>query len=44
MEDSMASADVALSEDDLARLDAAAPMGSTAGTRYREPMMKMVRI
>ena len=44
LEDSMASADVALSAEDLAKLDAAAPAGETAGPRYHEPMMKMVRI
>ncbi|MBC2778367.1 aldo/keto reductase [Parasphingopyxis marina] len=44
MEDSMAAANIALGADDLAKLDAAAAMGSTAGTRYREPMMKMVRL
>lgn len=44
LEDSMAAVDVALSEDDLATLDAAAPAGETAGPRYHEPMMKMVRI
>ncbi|QLC21019.1 aldo/keto reductase [Parasphingopyxis sp. CP4] len=44
LEDSMASADVSLSDDDLAKLDAAAPAGETAGPRYHEPMMKMVRI
>jgi len=44
LEDSMAAADVALSEDDLATLDAAAPAGETAGPRYHERMMKTVRI
>lgn len=44
LEDSMAAVDVALSESDLATLDAAAPRGGTAGTRYRAPMMAMVRI
>lgn len=44
LEDSMAAADVVLSADDLATLDAAAPTGETAGPRYQEPMMKMVRI
>lgn len=44
LEDSMASADVALSAEDLAKLDAAAPAGETAGPRYHAPMMKMVRI
>jgi aryl-alcohol dehydrogenase-like predicted oxidoreductase len=44
LEDSMAACEVALSDDDLATLDAAAPAGETAGPRYHEPMMKMVRI
>lgn len=44
LEDSMAAADVSLSEDDLAALDAAAPRGATAGPRYRAEMMRMVRI
>ena len=44
MRDSMAAADVALNDDDLAKLDAAAPRGGTAGPRYQEPMMKMVRL
>ncbi|NNC73287.1 MAG: aldo/keto reductase [Sphingomonadaceae bacterium] len=44
LEDSMAAVDVALSEDDLATIDKAAPLGETSGPRYHEPMMKMVRI
>ncbi len=44
MEDSIASVDVALSADDLAALEAAAPVGETAGPRYGERGMKMVRI
>lgn len=44
LEDSMAAANVGLSDDDLAKLDAAAPAGETAGLRYQAPMMKMVRI
>ena len=44
LEDSMAAVHVSLSDDDLAKLDAAAPAGQTAGPRYLEPMMKMVRI
>lgn len=44
LEDSMAAVDVALSEGDLTTLDAVAPAGETAGQRYHEPMMKMVRI
>ncbi len=44
LEDSMAATDVLLTADDLATLDNAAPRGATAGPRYHEPMMKMVRI
>jgi aryl-alcohol dehydrogenase-like predicted oxidoreductase len=44
LENSMAAVDVALSADDLATLDAAAPRGGTAGPRYREQMMAMVRL
>lgn len=44
LEDSMAAADLALSEDDMTRLNEAAPIGSTAGKRYGEAMMKMVRL
>lgn len=44
LEDSMAAVDVELSGEDLAALDTAAPVGETAGPRYHEPMMKMVRI
>lgn len=44
MEDSVAAVDVALTEDDLSALDAASPRGSTAGPRYAERGMKMVRI
>lgn len=44
LEDSMAAADVVLTADDLARLDAAAPRGGTAGPRYGERMMAMVRL
>ncbi len=44
LEDSMASIDVQLSDGDLATLDEAAPVGETAGLRYREAMMRMVRI
>lgn len=43
LEDSMASADLILSAQDLAELDAAAPIGGTAGPRYGDAMMKMVR-
>lgn len=44
LEDSMAAADVVLTADDLTRLDAAAPRGGTAGPRYGERMMAMVRL
>lgn len=44
MNDSMSAAEVTLSADDLARLDAAAPRGGTAGPRYGEQMMRMVRL
>lgn len=44
LEDSMAAADVVLTADDLDRLDAAAPRGGTAGPRYGERMMAMVRL
>ncbi|WP_438730988.1 aldo/keto reductase [Parasphingorhabdus sp. DH2-15] len=43
LEDSMASADLVLTSEDLTELDAAAPVGGTAGPRYGEAMMKMVR-
>jgi aryl-alcohol dehydrogenase-like predicted oxidoreductase len=44
LEDSMAAVTVKLSEADLNALDAAAPAGETAGPRYGEMGMKMVRI
>jgi aryl-alcohol dehydrogenase-like predicted oxidoreductase len=44
MEDSVAAANVTLSTDDLATLNAAAPVGATAGPRYGEMGMKMVRL
>ena len=44
MEDSVLAADLVLSADDLAALDAASPKGGTAGPRYGEQGMKMVRI
>jgi aryl-alcohol dehydrogenase-like predicted oxidoreductase len=44
MEDSVAGADVSLTADDLAKLNAAAPVGATAGPRYGEMGMKMVRL
>lgn len=44
MEDSVAAADLTLTAAEIATLDAAAPRGSTAGPRYPEASMKMVRI
>lgn len=44
MADSVAAADLELTAEDLARLDAAAPRGATAGPRYGEQGMKMVRL
>ncbi|HEU0043193.1 aldo/keto reductase [Sphingomonas sp.] len=44
MRDSLEAYKVALTEQDLADLDAAAPRGGTAGPRYGERGMKMVRL
>ena len=44
MEDSAKSADVKLDADDMAILEKAAPRGGTAGLRYGEAGMKMVRL
>ena len=44
MRDSMGAAAVALTQEDMAALDAAAPFGGTAGPRYAERGMRMVRI
>ncbi len=44
MEDSAGAPDVTLDAGDLAALEAAAPRGGTAGPRYGERGMKMVRI
>lgn len=44
MEDSIAAADVTLTTADIATLNAAAPVGATAGPRYGEMGMKMVRL
>jgi aryl-alcohol dehydrogenase-like predicted oxidoreductase len=44
MEDSAKAADVKLDADDIAKLEAAAPRGGTAGPRYSERGMKMVRL
>lgn len=43
LEGSAAAADVELSAEDMADLDAAAPRGGTAGPRYAERGMRMVR-
>ena len=44
MEDSVAAADVTLTAADIVTLNAAAPVGATAGPRYGEAGMKMVRL
>ena len=44
MEDSAGAPDVKLDADDLAKLNAAAPVGATAGPRYSEAGMRMVRL
>jgi aryl-alcohol dehydrogenase-like predicted oxidoreductase len=44
MRDSAGSPDVTLTDADLATIEAAAPSGGTAGPRYAERGMKMVRI
>ena len=44
MRDSVGAYKVALTEQDIAQLDAAAPKGGTAGPRYGERGMRMVRI
>ena len=44
MEDSAGAVEVTLGSDDLAVLEAAAPRGGTAGPRYGERAMKMVRL
>jgi aryl-alcohol dehydrogenase-like predicted oxidoreductase len=44
MEDSAKAADVVLDAGDLEKLEAAAPRGGTAGPRYGERGMKMVRL
>lgn len=44
LEDSMGAVEVVLTAQDLADLDAAAPRGGTAGPRYSERMMAMVRL
>jgi aryl-alcohol dehydrogenase-like predicted oxidoreductase len=44
MSDSAKGADINLSSDDIAILEAAAPLGGTAGPRYGEQGMRMVRL
>ena len=44
MQDSVAAADVTLTANDLAALEAAAPRGATAGERYNAAGMSMVRL
>ena len=44
MEDSAGAPGITLDADDLAKLDAAAPRGGTAGPRYGEMGMRMVRL
>lgn len=44
MQDSVAAADLELTPDDLADLDAAVPPGAAQGPRYREAGMRMVRL
>ncbi len=44
LEDSMAAVEINLSQDNLEKLDEAAPLGGTAGARYGDAMMKMVRV
>lgn len=44
LEDSAGAIEVTLSADDLAALDRAAPRGRTAGPRYGEQAMRMVRV
>ena len=44
LEDSMKAAELVLSAEELARLDAASPRGGTAGPRYGERAMAMTRL
>ena len=44
MEDSIGAVDVALTANDLAAIEAAAPKGGTSGPRYGEIGMRMVRL
>ncbi|MGH3006876.1 MAG: aldo/keto reductase [Gaiellaceae bacterium] len=44
LEENIAAAEIELSDDELARIDEAAPIGSTAGDRYDEAGMKAVHM
>jgi aryl-alcohol dehydrogenase-like predicted oxidoreductase len=44
LEENVAASSIALSGDDLARIDAVAPKGVAAGTRYPESMMRFVNM
>ena len=44
LEENAGAAAIKLDAADLARIDAAMPPGSAAGSRYPEPMMKSVHI
>jgi len=42
LEESLGALEIALSPEDLARLEAAVPADAVAGTRYGEPQMRML--
>jgi aryl-alcohol dehydrogenase-like predicted oxidoreductase len=42
LQENAAAVDVVLSEDELVRIDAVFPVGAAAGTRYPEPMMRLL--
>ncbi|HKN58747.1 MAG TPA: aldo/keto reductase, partial [Gemmatimonadaceae bacterium] len=44
VEENFSALDIVLSENDLLRIDAAAPKGATAGERYAEGGMKTVNL
>jgi aryl-alcohol dehydrogenase-like predicted oxidoreductase len=44
LEENVAALNLALSPDDLARLEAVAPRGAASGERYPEAMLKMVNL
>ena len=44
LEENVGALDVALTADDLAKIEAAFPKGAAVGTRYTEPMMKFVNV